>query len=151
MVSSIVRTLRSRDKNICHYCQEPCSERVPSRYPTRDHVVPKSIGGINSLTNYVLACSKCNNDRGTSLFYCECRPCREMILDYLYNPVSLRKVFCKIIEHNKPVVNKINSADSSHDGMWSVKLGYNRRYFETHSEAIEYSLSDALTKDVSYD
>jgi 5-methylcytosine-specific restriction endonuclease McrA len=32
---------------------------------TLDHVVPKSIGGPLSRDNLVLACSACNNARGT--------------------------------------------------------------------------------------
>lgn len=32
--------------------------------PTLDHVVPQSRGGSNQITNLVLACYRCNNDRG---------------------------------------------------------------------------------------
>nr|WP_267313724.1 HNH endonuclease [Nostoc sphaeroides] len=34
---------------------------------TIEHLVPKSLGGSNSLSNLRLACFTCNNSRGNSL------------------------------------------------------------------------------------
>jgi len=34
---------------------------------TKDHIIPKSKGGINELTNYQTMCSKCNSKKGDSL------------------------------------------------------------------------------------
>ncbi|BAY99691.1 HNH endonuclease [Tolypothrix tenuis PCC 7101] len=35
---------------------------------TLEHLMPKSLGGTNSLENLRLACFSCNNNRGNSLF-----------------------------------------------------------------------------------
>jgi 5-methylcytosine-specific restriction endonuclease McrA len=49
-----------RDENTCQYCGRVCGKA--SR--TVDHVVPTSIGGQNSFENCVLACKRCNNNKG---------------------------------------------------------------------------------------
>lgn len=150
MVSSNVRTLIKRDKGVCHYCKRHVDINQKKKYPTRDHIVPRSLGGPNRLDNYVLACSHCNNDRGTSLFYCDCRDCREIILDFLYNPDSLKMVFDGIISHNRPIVSKQHEISSHFYGKWGVRFGYNKRYFETYEAAIEFALSHEFTKEVHY-
>ncbi len=60
----------ARDGGCCVYCGIPARRPGPGvkRGPdlaTLDHVVPKSIGGPLSRDNLVLACSACNNARGT--------------------------------------------------------------------------------------
>lgn len=57
----------------CYYCERPT--RLPKRrntgslsddIATLDHIVPKSRGGDKSTRrNCVVACFRCNNDRGT--------------------------------------------------------------------------------------
>ena len=32
-------------------------------YPTLDHKIPKSKGGVNTIDNFVLSCGKCNNSK----------------------------------------------------------------------------------------
>lgn len=46
----------------CAYCCEDCSN-----FPTIDHLLPRSKGGGNRLENLVLACSKCNSEKGDKL------------------------------------------------------------------------------------
>ncbi|MPR06110.1 HNH endonuclease [Microvirga tunisiensis] len=60
----------ARDEGRCVYCGIPA--RRPGRgvkcapdLATLDHVVPKSFGGPLNRDNIVLACSACNNERGT--------------------------------------------------------------------------------------
>lgn len=49
----------------CCYCHEPfSSDRESPLYATWEHVIPKSRGGSDALSNFVLACSTCNNIRG---------------------------------------------------------------------------------------
>ncbi|WP_333428219.1 HNH endonuclease [Microcoleus sp. F4-D5] len=50
--------------NRCHWCNKSMqkSER------TIEHLLPKSRGGSNALSNLRLACFSCNNSRGNSLF-----------------------------------------------------------------------------------
>lgn len=45
----------------CHYCKRPMLYSMA----TVDHVVAKSNGGKNSSDNYVLACKRCNNMKGS--------------------------------------------------------------------------------------
>lgn len=37
---------------------------IPSNLATRDHLVPRSRGGTNDRQNIVVACYKCNQERG---------------------------------------------------------------------------------------
>jgi hypothetical protein len=60
----------ARDGGCCVYCGIPARRPGPGvkRGPdlaTLDHVVPRSFGGPLSRDNLVLACSACNNQRGT--------------------------------------------------------------------------------------
>lgn len=87
--NSEVVTLIARDGDHCHYCNVKLligTTRGPvsKNRATRDHIVPKSFGGINSVSNYVLACSECNETRGNSLFYCHCEFC-ETVIDNWFN------------------------------------------------------------------
>ena len=45
-----------RDKNICQYCKEKCTDRTL----TIDHILPKSRGGTSKWENLVTACRRCN-------------------------------------------------------------------------------------------
>lgn len=63
----------ARDGLACRYCGVPVFRRPPkscARYPqclealTRDHVIPKSLGGEKVVDNIVIACRRCNDDKG---------------------------------------------------------------------------------------
>jgi 5-methylcytosine-specific restriction endonuclease McrA len=49
-----------RDDSKCQYC----AKHFPTEQLTLDHVVPKSRGGLNTWTNLVAACKKCNQKKG---------------------------------------------------------------------------------------
>ncbi len=60
----------ARDGGRCVYCGIPARRPGPGvkRGPdlaTLDHVHPRSLGGALTRDNLVLACSACNNERGT--------------------------------------------------------------------------------------
>lgn len=57
-----VQLLLERDGNRCYYCE---LEFDNENRPTIDHVRPRSKGGTNHPANLVLACSPCNNDKGS--------------------------------------------------------------------------------------
>jgi 5-methylcytosine-specific restriction endonuclease McrA len=44
----------------CYYCRDPLDDTNR----TKDHIVPKSKGGILSKKNKVFACRKCNRNKG---------------------------------------------------------------------------------------
>ena len=50
----------------CPYCLAMMSGAV-QKQPTRDHVIPKSKGGSNDVSNIAIVCRKCNHDKADSL------------------------------------------------------------------------------------
>lgn len=56
----------------CFYCECDLIYNMkpngPNNKATGDHIVPKSFGGMNVPTNFVIACVSCNNLRGNSDF-----------------------------------------------------------------------------------
>lgn len=55
--------LFNEDGNRCAYCLVSF-ETLPQRLMTVDHIVPRSNGGTNALTNLLSACHMCNSRRG---------------------------------------------------------------------------------------
>lgn len=51
------------DAKYCYYCNVLLSNKGSKRR-TIDHVVPLKQGGVNSLNNIVISCSKCNAIKG---------------------------------------------------------------------------------------
>lgn len=52
-----------RQRGLCCYCNEKFTDENP---PTAEHVVPRSKGGRNRLTNIKAACQRCNQGRGNA-------------------------------------------------------------------------------------
>ena len=48
----------------CYYCNDPFGSFAEDKLPTKDHVVPRGKGGANSWHNIVIACLRCNNQKG---------------------------------------------------------------------------------------
>ncbi len=57
------RALFARDQHMCMYC----GFKQPDSNLTRDHVVPKSLGGRDVWDNVVAACKRCNHRKGNRL------------------------------------------------------------------------------------
>lgn len=55
------QTLFRRDAHICMYC----GQRFSTRDLSRDHVRPFSQGGLDTWTNVVTACRRCNNQKAS--------------------------------------------------------------------------------------
>ena len=55
------KNILKRDNNTCQYCG------VRKFELTLDHIVPKDKGGVDSWTNLVAACKKCNMIKGNNL------------------------------------------------------------------------------------
>lgn len=149
MVNKIIK----RDGKDCHYCGRTTvrsdAERL-NRFPTVEHVLPRSLGGENSIENYVLACYKCNQKRGSHLFYCDCRECQEKILDALYSPARLQRIFDAIVAHNKPLISKDRKPVVAGRGKWKVRIGHNQQYFYTFEEAVKFASTATFVKDRDY-
>lgn len=139
-MASTLTSLYRRDKGICHYCF--ChTNRTPgsSRQATKEHIVPRSHGGGNSMDNYVLACSSCNNRRGNMLFFCKCSLCTTLIDRALNTDRFIKYVFDQIITFNKVKVYRSS-------GVWVAKRGYAHRHFDTFAEAINYAEHGSFRK-----
>lgn len=57
--AATLRTVLVRDKFQCQYC----GIKLGLKSGTKDHVMPKSRGGPDTLTNVVAACKDCNNKK----------------------------------------------------------------------------------------
>lgn len=55
--------LFGRDRNLCLYCGRVFRDAAL----TRDHVVPRSRGGVDEWENVVAACKRCNHHKGSRL------------------------------------------------------------------------------------
>jgi len=49
-----------RENECCFYC----NKWMRFEDSTRDHIIPKSRGGMNLYENVVLSCAPCNSERG---------------------------------------------------------------------------------------
>lgn len=58
---------------VCHYCQS-------TEVITRDHVIPRHRGGLDTSQNMVWACQTCNEGKANLLPWCRCATCTEAIL-----------------------------------------------------------------------
>lgn len=86
-VTDIVKTntaspLAALDWSSCHYCHLPFDPEDKHLRPTRDHIVPRALGGKNALWNYVPAHQKCNGRKKDDWPTCTCKKCTTAIEIY---------------------------------------------------------------------
>ena len=65
------KTVWDRDPHECVHCHRELHDNVRAGdglYYTMDHVIPRCEGGDDHPDNYVLACTRCNNERGNMSF-----------------------------------------------------------------------------------
>jgi 5-methylcytosine-specific restriction endonuclease McrA len=55
------RNLFARDGYRCQYCDRHVSDLTGREGLTRDHYIPRDLGGLDEWTNVVTACSTCNH------------------------------------------------------------------------------------------
>lgn len=141
-VSVIVRLIK-QSNGLCHYCRRRTNRVVGSPLQaTREHVVPRSMGGPNSIHNYVLACADCNNKRGTALFFCSCDFCKSLIDDAMNSDEFINDIFEALIRHN--TYTKVFYDRSGE--RWAARRGHVRRHFETWAEAMDYARNGSFMK-----
>jgi len=58
------KQLIKRDGVCCHYCNKPLIEQQM----TLDHKHPFALGGDDSLENLVIACLRCNREKGNQRY-----------------------------------------------------------------------------------
>lgn len=75
-VSLSNRTLFGRDRHVCAYC----GGHFPNyHHLSRDHIMPKSKGGLNIWMNVVTACKDCNSKKGNKTL-------KEARMELIYTP-----------------------------------------------------------------
>jgi len=141
----------------CHYCncktqRATSGNATKGNIATRDHVVPKYMGGANAMENYVLACHKCNSRRGNQLFYCDCMHCAPMIREALNNQKNIDKVFYALVDFNKPRIKVVPDHPAAHiKGKFIVKVGHSlTKHFFSFEEAVDYALNAEHAKRKAY-
>lgn len=146
MTASQLSRLFGRDKGICHYClnyttrKRNKSGKQQPWNATKEHIVPRSLGGPNVMSNYVLACAACNNRRGVTLFFCKCSTCHRKIHNFLSRQPVIDQMFWGMVGFNKPKILQ------DRDGMWRVRMPGTNVRFHTWQEALDYVL---ITHDFS--
>lgn len=68
----------------CHYC----GRAFPREAITKDHIVPKKLGGRNGRANIVMACGPCNSAKGHKRPTCDCEKCRNAIAAWWRHPLD---------------------------------------------------------------
>lgn len=93
-------TLFGRDKHTCAYC----GREFKAHKLSRDHVIPRSRGGLDTWMNVVTACKDCNCDKddqmlsecGMQLLYLPYKPCHnEKLILESRNILADQMVFLK--------------------------------------------------------
>ena len=51
----------------CCHCGFRTNLDVSGRHPTREHIIPRSMGGPDIYENLALACYHCNTERGSNM------------------------------------------------------------------------------------
>ena len=61
------RNLFIRDQYTCQYCGRTKQQIKHSEFLTRDHVIPRHMGGKDVWENVVTSCNSCNNKKAYHL------------------------------------------------------------------------------------
>jgi len=64
----LITKLRHSHGGRCFYCNEYVTTDFGPNQATKDHILPRSLGGPNSLSNYVLSCRACNEEKANGIF-----------------------------------------------------------------------------------
>lgn len=79
LVDPYKERMRWKRARVCHWCGAPFEGSWPAPLArTREHLIPKSLGGTSDDSNLVAAHLRCNSRRGNSLewlpYYAAARP-----------------------------------------------------------------------------
>lgn len=107
----------------CHYCTDYAG--------TRDHIVPRSLGGLDRVWNLVPACGSCNLAKSSLVPDCACEWCRKAVERYRAGD-------------RKPIIKSMRVRVKRRDGAWLVVTPMvpdkaERVAFRTFRRAIEHA------------
>ena len=83
----------------CHYCDRPAN--------SRDHIVPRRLGGPDALWNLVMSCGPCNMRKKDNWPSCQCEGCRSAVGEFLTDKARAESAGAAIlarIEKNEEMV-----------------------------------------------
>lgn len=78
-----------RDHQVCFWCDKP----LTFAEATKDHVIPRTLGGSHSFDNVVCACTDCNSEKGDSPPTGKWKPKKEVYEPTFYDLLEIRKKF----------------------------------------------------------
>ena len=92
------RTLFGRDRQVCAYC----GEHHPNyNHLSRDHIVPKFLGGENTWMYVVTACKDCNSSKGHKTL-------KEARMELLYTPYVPNHYENMILQHRNILADQMD-------------------------------------------
>ena len=92
------RTLFGRDRQVCAYC----GEHHPNyNHLSRDHIVPKFLGGENTWLNCITACKECNSKKGHKTL-------KEAKMQLLYIPYEPNHWENMILQHRTILADQMD-------------------------------------------
>jgi len=92
------RTLFGRDRQVCAYCGK---HHANYHHLSRDHIVPKFLGGQNTWMNVVTACKDCNSKKGHKTL-------KEARMELLYAPYVPNHYENMILQHRTILADQMD-------------------------------------------
>jgi 5-methylcytosine-specific restriction endonuclease McrA len=92
------RTLFGRDRQVCAYCGK---HHANYHHLSRDHIVPKFLGGQNTWMNVVTACKDCNSKKGHKTL-------KEARMELLYTPYVPNHYENMILQHRNILADQMD-------------------------------------------
>jgi 5-methylcytosine-specific restriction endonuclease McrA len=69
----------------CHYCGERFDQSDKHLRPTRDHIIPRALGGPDDFWNIQRSCARCNTKKKDDWPTCPCTKCNTARLIFRRN------------------------------------------------------------------
>jgi hypothetical protein len=110
----------SRGHNICHYCRTECA--LKGRNWTRrtiEHIIPRSRGGDDYISNLTIACARCNNDRQSRLVYHYCRSCMDRFITA--GLVKDKDDYMRLLAKANPIDERVRLLNKHHLAEWRAE------------------------------
>jgi 5-methylcytosine-specific restriction endonuclease McrA len=92
------RTLFGRDRQVCAYCGK---YHANYHHLSRDHIVPKFLGGQNTWLNCITACKECNSKKGHKTL-------KEAKMQLLYIPYEPNHWENMILQHRTILADQMD-------------------------------------------
>ena len=95
-------TRPGKGKSVCHYCGIRAGI-------TTDHIVPRALGGPDSMWNYQPACVQCNSEKKSYWPTCPCEKCTEARRRFSEDPTLRVGAVSTLIHHKSNMISGIDA------------------------------------------